>query len=177
VLPRYGLYSTYTTLFIFAGRADWHGRCLIYQQNAVEDCRCFGLQNAANRCQFGGVSAVIITATEGPDAQSQAHEITRRQIQQWFDWMDGILNTHRANFVFREGGAGQLEEHKATLKLAIRTCLWINALIADPDFNEAELVARLQTRTRQLQDAYDTLFDTTLSTEAGEKILKQVFPE
>jgi hypothetical protein len=111
-----------------------------------------------------------------PDAQSQAHEISRRQIAQWFDWMDGILNVHRANFVFREAAAGQLEAHKANLKLAIRTCLWIHSMVADPDFNEAELAGRLQTRMRQLQDAYDTLFDASLSEADAEKILKQVFP-
>ena len=123
------------------------------------------------------MSVAVAKPLPSADIQIEAHEISRRQIQQWFDWMDGILNIHRANFVFREAAPEQLSEHKAALKLAIRTCLWINTLIADPDFNEPELVSRLQTRTRQLQDAYDTLFDSTLSASEAEKIVKQVFPE
>ena len=112
-----------------------------------------------------------------PSIQTQAHELTRRQMQQWFDWMDGILDLHRANFVFREPTEAQLQEHKATLRLAIRYCLWIHPLVADPEFNEPDLVARLQVRIRQLQDAYDTFYDSTISAEQAQKVLAQVFPE
>jgi len=112
-----------------------------------------------------------------PDIQTQAHNMTRRQLQEWFVWMDHILDVHRNNFVFRQPAPAQLEEHKRMLKDSIRTCLFFNTLIADPDFNEPDLTARLQVRIRQLQDAYDTLHDATLSDEHAGKILKQVFPE
>ena len=112
-----------------------------------------------------------------PDVQTQAHELTKRQMQQWFDWMDGILDLHRSNFVFRQATLAQLEEHKLALRLAIRYCLWIHPLIADPEFNEPDLVSRLQVRIRQLQDAYDTFHDTLLSDQQAEKVLSQVFPE
>jgi hypothetical protein len=112
-----------------------------------------------------------------PDIQSEAHDITRRQLREWFNWIDRILDIHRSNFVFRQPTENELKEHKAVLKLSIRTCLMINALIADPEFNEPDLVARLQVRIQQLQDAYDTFHDATLSDEQSEKILKQVFPE
>jgi hypothetical protein len=112
-----------------------------------------------------------------PDIQTQAHDITRRQLQEWFVWMDRILDIHRSNFIFRESTPAELEEHKTALKAAIRASHLINALIADPDFNEPELTARLQIRIRQLQDAYDTFHDASLSDEQAGKILKQVFPE
>jgi len=80
-------------------------------------------------------------------------------------------------FVFREPTQAQLQEHKAGLKLAIRYCLFINTLIADPDFNEPDLVSRLQVRVRQLQDAYDTFHDAALSDAQAEEVLKQVFLE
>ncbi len=112
-----------------------------------------------------------------PDIQVQARDLTKRQIEQWFAWMDGMLDVHRSNFVFREPTPAQIEEHKTGLKLAIRYCLFINTLIADPDFNEPDLVSRLQVRLRQLKDAYDTFHDTTLSDAQAEEILKQVFPE
>lgn len=112
-----------------------------------------------------------------PDIQAQAHDITRRQLQEWFVWMDRILDIHRSNFIFREPTAPELAEHKTALKESIRTCLFLNALIADPDFNEPDLTARLQVRIRQLQDAYDTFHDATLTDEQAGKILKEVFPE
>ena len=39
VLPRYGLYSTYTTIFFFQTEADWHGDCLFYQHMVARETR------------------------------------------------------------------------------------------------------------------------------------------
>jgi hypothetical protein len=55
--------------------------------------------------------------------QAQGHELTIRQILQWFDWMDRILSVHRAQFLLREAAATQLESHKVALREAIRYCL------------------------------------------------------
>lgn len=112
-----------------------------------------------------------------PDLQTEAREITRRQMQEWFDWIDHILDVHRSNFVFRQATAAELEEHKRALRLSIRTCLLINALIGDPEFNERDLASLLKVRIQQLQDAHDTFHDSALSDAEAEKILKQVFPE
>jgi hypothetical protein len=112
-----------------------------------------------------------------PDIQTQPRAMIRRQVLELFDWIDHILDVHRSTFVFREPAPAQLEQHKRALQLSIRTCLFFNALIADPDFNEPDLTARLQVRIRQLQDAYDTFHDATLSDEQAGKILKEVFPE
>jgi len=109
--------------------------------------------------------------------QAQGHEIPKVQIQQWFNWTDELLNLHRSQFVLREATPGQLEDHKTAFKEAIRYCLAINTIIADPDFNEPDLVARLQARIRHLQDAYDTFHDSALSNGQAEEILKRVFPE
>jgi hypothetical protein len=118
------------------------------------------------------------TASERmPDIQTQPRAIIRRQVQEWFEWMDHILDVHRSHFVFREPVPAQLQEHKRLLMEGIRTCLVFNALIADPDFNEPGLAARLQIRIRQLRDAYETFHDATLSDEQAGKILKEVFPE
>jgi hypothetical protein len=118
-----------------------------------------------------------ITDSRVPEIQVQARDLTIRQMEQWFDWMDAMLEVHRSMFVFREPAPAQLKEHKSGLKLAIRYCLFLNTLIADPDFNEPELVSRLQVRARQLQDAYDTFHDPALTDAQAEEVLKQVFPE
>ena len=111
------------------------------------------------------------------DIQSEGREIARRQLQDWFDWMDRILDIHRSNFVFRQATPKELEEHGLALKAAIRTSHLIHALVADPDFNDSNLTSRLQVRIRQLQDAYDTFHDAAPSDDEGGKILKEVFPE
>ena len=112
-----------------------------------------------------------------PTPQTQAHEIIKNQMQQWFDWMDRVLDIHRSNFVFREVTPAELDQHKRGLGYAIRTCLLINNLVGDPEFNEPALTRRLQVRIRQLQDAYDTFHDPELSDEKADRILRQVFPE
>jgi hypothetical protein len=112
-----------------------------------------------------------------PDMQTQAHNLTRRQLQEWFDWMDRTLDIHRNKFNFCQPAPAELEKHKKVLKTGIRTGHLINALIGDPDFNEPELTIRLQVRIRQLQDACDSVPDITLSDEQTETFLKQVFPE
>jgi hypothetical protein len=112
-----------------------------------------------------------------PEIEAQARDLTKRQLEQWFDWMDGILAVHRSSCVFREPTPAQLAEHKKGLELAIEYCRFINNLIDDPGFNEPDLVSRLKVRIRQLQDAYDTFHDTTLSDAQAEEVLNQVFPE
>ena len=112
-----------------------------------------------------------------PGIGARTHEMIRQQMQTWFDWMDGILDAHRTNFVFREATGPELEQHKVALKLAIRFTNLINVLIADPDFSEPDLKSGLRVRARQLQDAYDTFHDAELSDEKAAQILQQVFPE
>jgi hypothetical protein len=112
-----------------------------------------------------------------PAIEAQARDSVKRQTEQWFAWMDGILAVHRSIYVLREPTQVQLAEHKTAVGLAIEYCRYINTLIDDPGFNEPDLVSRLQVRIRQLQDAYDTFHDNTLSDEQAEEVLKQVFPE
>jgi hypothetical protein len=112
-----------------------------------------------------------------PAIEAQARERIKRQTEQWFDWMDRILAVHRNRYVLRDPTPTQLAEHKTALELALEYCRFINTLIDDPGFNEPDLVSRLQVRIRQLQDAYDTFHNPTLSDEQAEELLKQVFPE
>ncbi len=109
--------------------------------------------------------------------EAEPRTIFRRTVEEWFGWMDQVLDIHRSNFVFRQANATQLEEHERLLAKSIRTSLVINSLVAAPDFYDRDLTARLQIRIRQLQDAYDTFHDASLSDEQAEKILKEVFPE
>ncbi len=116
-------------------------------------------------------------ASSVPDIQGEVRETTRHQVLQWFEICDRILDVHRSNFVFREATPADLEEHKLAVKLTLRTCRSIHLLIADPAFDEPDLVSRLRVRIQQLEDAYNTLHDRTLSDEKAEQGLRGVFPE
>ena len=135
-----------------------------------------GLDKAGGMVFLDAMSTAI-ASDETPDLQTQAHDTTRRLLQEWLVWVDRILDNHRRNFVFRAPTAMELEEHKTVFKTAIRTSHLMKALSADPDFNEPDLTARLQVGIRQLQDAYDTFHDATLSDAQAGEFLKQVFPE
>jgi len=100
-----------------------------------------------------------------------------RQVQEWFDLCDRVLDIHRANFVLREPTPAQREAHKTALRTILRTCLLINARVLDPEFHEPHLASRLQVRIKQLEDAYNTFHDPELSDEKAERVLRQIFPE
>jgi hypothetical protein len=119
----------------------------------------------------------VISENRVPEIQGEAQDSSKPQTEQWFDWMDRILAVHRSRYVLREPTPAQLAEHKTALELALEYCRFINTLIDDPGFHEPDLVSRLQVRIRQLQDAYDTFHNPTLSDEQAEELLKQVFPE
>jgi len=119
----------------------------------------------------------MITATGRADVEAEAHEITRREMEAWFDWMDRILDVHRANFVFRQAAPNEVDHHKATLRMAIRKGLLINAMISDPDSHEPRLASRLKVRIQQLEDAYSTFNEADFSEQQAQQLLKQVFPE
>lgn len=117
-----------------------------------------------------------LAAGELPQFRTEAHEIAKRQVLEWFGFMDRTLDVHREKFLFREPSPKELAEHKEILKLAIRSCNQMHTVIADPDFDEPELVARLRIRMKQLQDAYDTFHDAELSDEKVDRVLNDVFP-
>jgi hypothetical protein len=111
-----------------------------------------------------------------PEIQAQARNSIARQLEEWFAWIDGILDIHRRSYVFREPTPAQLSEHKVGLELAIEYCRLISILIDVPEFTDPDLAARLEIRLRQLRDAYGTFHDDTLSDAQAEEVLKQVFP-
>lgn len=110
------------------------------------------------------------------DVEAEARAMFRRQVQEWFGWIDHILDVHRENCVFRQPNAAQLEEHKQIIEKGIQICNLAAFLISSPFKFERDLMPRLLIRIRQLQDAYDTFHDETLSDEQAEKILQQIFP-
>src|SRR4051794_34966698 len=118
-----------------------------------------------------------LASTGIPDMEAQAHQLIERQVQDWFDLCDQVLDIHRRDFLFRQPTPAELADHKTALKQIIRTCLLINARVLDPEFNAPDLASRLQVRIKQLEDAYNTFHDPELSDEKAGRILQQIFPE
>lgn len=108
------------------------------------------------------------------DIDAQRRETLQRMVRDWFQWVDLVLDDHRSRFLLREASLAELEQHKVVLREAIQTSRLVNAL---PDITERGLYAELRVRTQQLQDAYDVLYDTEISQQLEEQILKQAFPE
>ena len=127
--------------------------------------------NAATITDLDTAAAAISRITDS------RNEIFRGQFQVWFTWMDGVLDFHRTQFLFRHATPEELEQHKALLGAAVRNCHLFLALIAPPDVYEPDLVGQLKVRIQQLQDAYDTFHDGTLSDAKAEQVLQTVFPE
>lgn len=119
----------------------------------------------------------VIASGRKPDLETPAREMFRRQTEEWFDWMDWILDVHRSNFVFREPSPTELEEHKTGLTLCLQTCRSIAAQLAQPEFGNPDLTAALKVRKRQLEDAFNTFHDSKLSDVEAERIKQQIFPE
>jgi len=112
-----------------------------------------------------------------PDLQAKAREIFRRQLFEWLGWMDEILDVHRRDFVFHHPSANELASHKKVLEQCIQIGHFTALALSSSINFDRNLMPRLQIRIRQLQDAYDTFHDDTLSNDEAEKILQQVFPE
>lgn len=105
----------------------------------------------------------------------------REMMKQWallaMEQADEALDIHRRYHLFRQSSSAKLALHKISLKLVIKECALFHAMFADPDFYDSGLTTRLHVRISQLRDAYDTLYDATLSDDDAQKVLKQVFPE
>src|SRR5579859_4354728 len=121
----------------------------------------------------------LLLGAKAPNSniQTETRQMIKRQVSEWFTFIDSVLDYHRSNFVFREAKPDALVVHKAGLKLAIRTCNQIHFVVADPDFNEPEMLSRLKIRIQQLQDAFDTFNDLDLPDDKAERILADIFPE
>jgi hypothetical protein len=120
---------------------------------------------------------VAIADDKAPNSQTAERDMIRQTMEQWFSWMDKILDIHRNNFVFREVTPAELEQHKIVIGRAIRYCNGLKFIVAEPGTNQPDLTRRLSIRVRQLQDAYDTFHDSEVSDEEAERALQQVFPE
>jgi hypothetical protein len=119
----------------------------------------------------------VAIAGRPADVGFDLHNAVKSKVTEMLDIFDGMLAVHRANFVFREATPEELEEHEAGFKAAIRCAYGLNSVIADPDFDEPDLVRRLQIRIRQLEDAYRTFNGRAPSPEQERYIAQHVFPE
>lgn len=101
----------------------------------------------------------------------------KQQMEEWFNECDRLLDLHRSKFVLGKPSVPELEWHKFAIGACLQCCRTIATKVVAQPFGDSELLARLQIRIRQLEDAYNTFHDPNLSDDEAERILSKAFPE
>ena len=103
-------------------------------------------------------------------------EAARRHIERWLQFCDDVLDWNRDQMLLGNPAPAVVEEHRDTLKWVIRFTRMMHAEASDLDFPPRELAQRLAIRLRQLEDAWGTFHDHSLSPAEADRILADVFP-
>ena len=104
-------------------------------------------------------------------------EAGEQQIEHWLSFCDKVLDWNRDHFLLSDASPAMLEEHRRTLKWVIRFTRMMHAEVSDIDFPSRELAQRLAIRLRQLEDAWGTFHDHSLSPAEADRILADVFSD
>ena len=103
-------------------------------------------------------------------------DFAQKQIAQWFEVCDSLLDWQKKHFIGAAPSLQTLEEHKKVLKLLLRVTRVLHAEASDPDFPRRALAEDFAWRLSRLEDSWLMFHGDMTHTEA-EAILKQVFPE
>lgn len=103
-------------------------------------------------------------------------EAAGHQIEHWLDFCDNVLDWNRDQMLCGDPDQAMLEEHRQTLKWIIRFTRMMHAEVSDLDFPSREMARRLAVRLRQLEDAWGTFHDPSVSPAEANSILADVFP-
>src|SRR5688572_30771840 len=115
-----------------------------------------------------GTSTAADLRAEVQEGTKRVRVRIRETLEDWFHVCDHILDIHRTRFLVREPSADELEEHRVAVGECIETCRLMAAQLTDRSADERDFLSRLNIRTRQLQDAYDTFHDRTFSDRDAE---------
>jgi hypothetical protein len=121
----------------------------------------------------------MISATATTSEAISSREIEQAacaQVERWLNFCDDVLDWHRERMLLGDPDSATMEEHGRTLKWVIRFTRMMHAEAADLDFPPRALAQRVAIRLRQLEDAWGTFHDSTLSPAEADRILAQVFP-
>ena len=117
--------------------------------------------------------------TPGTEAVSPRaiQEAGQQHIERWLSFCDDVLDWNREQMLLGNPAPAILEEHRRTLKWIIRFTRMMHAEVSDLDFPSRQFAQRLAVRLQQLEDAWATFHDHSLSAMEADRILAEAFPD
>jgi hypothetical protein len=101
--------------------------------------------------------------------------MSRRNVESTLAACDQFRHWHRANFILETPSAEKLTEHANDIRLLLMTLRWLQATLADPATSARDLLPRVETMIRLLEDCWQSVHEP-LEGSAAEKLLAEVFP-
>ena len=131
--------------------------------------------NAAHSLTSGGQESCATV----PVLSRAAIEFTHVCLSRLFSvsFCDGVLDWNRDQMLHGNPDQAITEEHRRTLKWIIRFTRLMPAEVSDLDFPSRQLAQRLAVRLHQLEAAWGTFHDHSLSAAEADRILAQAFPD
>ena len=121
--------------------------------------------------------ASIVTPAPEPVSPRTIQEAGQQYIERWLSFCDGVLDLNRDQMLHGNPDQAIAEEHRRTLKWIIRFTRLMPAEVSDLDFPSRQLAQRLAVRLHQLEDAWGTFHDHSLSAAEADRILAEAFPD
>jgi hypothetical protein len=116
------------------------------------------------------------TATIPESFTKTLAEMSRRNVESTLRACDQFRRWHREYFILRTPTAEQVSEHANDLRMLLMTLRLLQATLADPAGSVRDILPRVETMIRLLEDCWGNVHEQVGVVEA-EKLLQEVFPE
>jgi hypothetical protein len=103
-------------------------------------------------------------------------EMSRRNVETTLAACDQFRRWHRTNFILEEPSAEQRSKHANDIRVLLMTLRWVQATVADPGTGARDLLPRVETMIRLLEDCWQNVHEP-IDEAAAQKLLAEVFPE
>jgi hypothetical protein len=119
------------------------------------------------------VSATTVLPETCSDILAQ---MARRNVESTLGACDQFRRWHRAKFILGTPTAEQVSKHANDIRVLLMTFRWLQATLADPATAARDLLLRVETMIRLLEDCWQNVHEA-LDEAAAQKLLAEVFPE
>lgn len=117
-----------------------------------------------------------LTATSADSFSRALAEMARGNVETTLATCDQFRRWHRESFILNEPTPDQVREHAMAVRILLMTLRWLQATLADPVNPARDLLPRVETMIRLLEDCWQSVHEPMDAAEA-EKLLSEVFPE
>ncbi len=117
----------------------------------------------------------VLAHAQAP-VESHTETAARGLIEFWTRACDEFMDNQRRNLIEREPSPELLNRHKKDLNFMLRMTLLLQSQVLDPEFPAKQCRLAVSGRLLQFEESLK-LFETHLTDEQSDAILKQAFPE